>query len=469
MNYSYEPLSKKQVEDVHQATLDVLFNCGVEMNHPDALELFKKHGCEVNGNIVKIPESVVTKALSTVPSTFVLEAVNPTYTQQFGHNRPLLGPNSTSPFVIDINDPYTRRNATVEDLLNFFKLSETSDVVDIGSNLMIFPVENISYDKSIKTSIYEYFMHMTKPFGMAGANFETVTMAKEITDILIEKENCVKFFSSLSPVSPLRYENDILRGLYRTIEYGGAVQCVPCSATGMTGPLKAIDNVVLTNAENLGMLILTQLIKPGTPFFYSTYTAITDMRSLQLATGAPETFKMLNMARQMGRYYDVPFEMPSAGADAKYVDAQAGIESQLGFMNAFLSGTDSCTFMFGGLDTFNSVNLEKFILDEEIARNTYAYFAPTPDLRPEAAGYITEVGQHGTYVKTKDTMKHYRKEYMFPAASIRGTFADYKDSASSFNSKLTNIVNKRLTEYVKPEIPADKMAKLEDIKERYIK
>lgn len=41
MNFTYEPLTKKQIEDVHQATLDVLEKCGVEMCDERAHEIFK--------------------------------------------------------------------------------------------------------------------------------------------------------------------------------------------------------------------------------------------------------------------------------------------------------------------------------------------------------------------------------------------------------------------------------------------
>lgn len=410
MNFMYEPLMKNQIEDIHQATLDVLEKCGVEMHHPKAIEIFKQHGATVEGNVIKIPHQLVESALKTVPNHFILEAVDPEYNVQIGHGpKPLLGPNSTSPFMID--GDFKRRNVTVEDLRNYFKLSETSKFVDVGSNLMVFPVEDCSYKDATFLSTYEYFLHMTKPFGLGGGGYKTASMADEILQVLIEKRDAYSMYVSLSPISPLRYENDILEGLFRTIELNQVVQCVPCSATGMTGPIKAIDNVVLTNAENLGMMVLVQLVKPGAPFFYSTYTAISDMRTLQLATGAPETFKMLNMARSMCTYYDIPFEMPSGNTDAKALDCQASMESTMGVFNAYLSNTDCCTFMFGSLDTFNSGSLEKFILDEEIIHNVQEYFKPTPDLRENVSDIITEVGHHGTYVRIKDTMRNYRKEH----------------------------------------------------------
>ena len=71
MNFTYEPLTKKQIEDVHQATLDVLEKCGVEMCDERAHEIFKKHGATVEGNIIKIPPKVVEDCMKLAPRSFI--------------------------------------------------------------------------------------------------------------------------------------------------------------------------------------------------------------------------------------------------------------------------------------------------------------------------------------------------------------------------------------------------------------
>ena len=102
MNFTYEPLTKKQIEDVHQATLDVLEKCGVEMCDERAHEIFKKHGATVEGNIIKIPPKVVEDCMKLAPRSFILDAANPDRSVNIGAtDRPLIAPNATSPFIID--------------------------------------------------------------------------------------------------------------------------------------------------------------------------------------------------------------------------------------------------------------------------------------------------------------------------------------------------------------------------------
>ncbi|MEG0379946.1 MAG: trimethylamine methyltransferase family protein, partial [Eubacterium sp.] len=188
MKFTYEPITQKQVEEIHQSTLDVLWKCGAEMNHPKILEIFKQHGATVEGNVVKIPAKLVEDAIKSAPGSYLLEGVDPKHSVQVGHSdHPIMAPNTCSPFIIE--DDFSRRNATFDDLRNFFKLAQTSDVCELGSTLLVFPVENTTQYESIMRPVYDYFTHCTKAMGLSNACVDNVSMAQEILDVLIEKEN----------------------------------------------------------------------------------------------------------------------------------------------------------------------------------------------------------------------------------------------------------------------------------------
>ena len=61
---------KEELDQIHEATLDVLKNVGVNFHEKEALDIFKAHGARVDGNTVFIEADMVTKALSTAPSKF---------------------------------------------------------------------------------------------------------------------------------------------------------------------------------------------------------------------------------------------------------------------------------------------------------------------------------------------------------------------------------------------------------------
>lgn len=257
--------------------------------------------------------------------------------------------------------------------------------------------------------------------------------------------------------------------MFYAAEKNQVMEVTPCSAAGLTGPITGIDNVVLTNAENVAMFTLIQLIKPGLPVVYSTYTCITDMRTLQLCTGAAESIKMCAMARQMAGYYEVPFDMPSGSTDAKNCDVQAALEATTAIMNAFAAKLDIAMFMLGSLDSFNSANYRKFILDEEIIKHVQAYIKPAKDMNiDKTVDLITEVGQHGTYVKHKNTLRNYRKEHSFPDFGVRSTYEEYVIENKDITQRIDDQLKKRMDSYVAPEIPEDKKVKMKEIFEKYL-
>ncbi|MEG0509387.1 MAG: trimethylamine methyltransferase family protein [Eubacterium sp.] len=469
MNFTYEPLTQKQIEDIHQATLDVLEKCGVEMCDERALEIFKKHGATIDGNIVKIPPSVVNECMKIAPKSFILDAANPDRSVNIGaSDRPLIAPNATSPFIID--DEFKRRNVTFDDMRNFFKLSQSSSCVDIGGQLILFPTDNCTYKEGVLTALYEYFIHMDKPMNLCSVDRNTIDMTLELMHLLTEKEGGYPMFASLSPISPLQFNDELLDGLFYAAEKNQVMEVTPCSAAGLTGPITGVDNVVLTNAENVAMFTLIQLINPGLPVVYSTYTCVTDMRTLQLCTGASESIKMCAMARQMAGYYEVPFDMPSGSTDAKNVDVQAALETTTAVMNAFGSKVDIAMFMLGSLDSFNSASYRKFILDEEIIKHVQALIKPAKDMNiSKTVDLITEVGQHGTYVKHKNTLRNYRKEHSFPDFGVRTTYEEYVNDNMDMNDRIDKQLKKRMDSYVYPEIPEEKKIRMKAIYEKYLK
>ena len=65
-------LSHAQIEQIHQATLEVLERTGVQFNHPRALELLDGAGARVDGNRVRFPSWMVEEAIRKAPSRVVL-------------------------------------------------------------------------------------------------------------------------------------------------------------------------------------------------------------------------------------------------------------------------------------------------------------------------------------------------------------------------------------------------------------
>lgn len=468
MNFNYEPLTKKQIEDVHQATLDLLENYGAKIEHEEARNIFKKHGAVVEGDIVKIPPKIINDAIKTTPGSYVLEGAVPGKSIKIGHNDEMIfGMNICAPYIME-NDG-TRREANLDDNINLMKIYHTCDFIDFSGQSIVFPVEGLSWDEANVESLYNYYKYTDKPCLVTDVTPDIISMVGEIHHVLTGDSKGYKINTSLSPISPLRYEKTALENLIRTVELKQVVNSGPCSISGMTGPIKLIDNVVLTNAENLVMIALVQLLEPGLPCLYSTFTGISDMRFMTLSVGAPESFKMLAMTRQICGYYDIPMFFPTgADSDARELDYQAVAESTIGLMTAFGSKPDIAFFAAGGLDSWNSFSLRKLILDEEIIRNIKAWTKDVDDLRPNAVELIAKVEQGGSYVTAKDTLKNYRKEYYQPNIFSRKSYQVYHSENEHIEDRLDKEIEKRVNSYQPLDYTAEQFKALDKIREKYL-
>jgi trimethylamine--corrinoid protein Co-methyltransferase len=138
------------------------------------------------------------------------------------------------------------------------------------------------------------------------------------------------------PISPLLFNEDSVDKLLFCAEKGLPVTYVPSPNTGGGGPVTLAGALALGNAECLVGLLLTQLVRPGTPFLYGLNTAALDMKSAIVSYGAPEWPLGMIAWTELARSYGLPVWGAAGATDSKVIDAQAGIEATVTIMMAWL-------------------------------------------------------------------------------------------------------------------------------------
>jgi trimethylamine--corrinoid protein Co-methyltransferase len=115
-------------------------------------------------------------------------------------------------------------------------------------------------------------------------------------------------------------------------------------------------------------LVLTQLVRPGTPFLYGMNTAALDMKSAIVAYGAPEWPLGMAAWSDIARYYDLPIWGAAGATDSKLVDAQAGIEATATIMTAFLT---RCNLVHdvGYIEYGTTSSMEMLVICDEVIRD----------------------------------------------------------------------------------------------------
>ena len=110
-------LTTQQVEQTHQASLDILENTGLLVRNPKARDYYRKHGCQVDTEtqIVKFPPRVVVEFSQAFPSKFTFHGRDPKFDRTIPDDSPVIVTASSAP---DLIDPITgeERRSTSEDI-----------------------------------------------------------------------------------------------------------------------------------------------------------------------------------------------------------------------------------------------------------------------------------------------------------------------------------------------------------------
>ena len=112
----FRVLSDDQIEQIYFAALDVLESTGVDIFQDDALALFKDSDAVVKGNRVRIPTSLVERALQVYPRKITLMGRNGQRSLKLQKNSAGFGTGSDLPFTYD-RKTGQRRRTTYDDIV----------------------------------------------------------------------------------------------------------------------------------------------------------------------------------------------------------------------------------------------------------------------------------------------------------------------------------------------------------------
>ncbi|MBT6814259.1 MAG: trimethylamine methyltransferase, partial [Anaerolineae bacterium] len=72
-----EFLSPTDIQKIHDTSMELLKNLGIEFPEENAISIFKEHGFKTEGQKVYMTEEQVMQAIKSVPKQFTIHARNP--------------------------------------------------------------------------------------------------------------------------------------------------------------------------------------------------------------------------------------------------------------------------------------------------------------------------------------------------------------------------------------------------------
>jgi trimethylamine--corrinoid protein Co-methyltransferase len=440
---------------IHEASMNILDEIGINFYESEAIDIFKQHGFRVDGSTVHIQEKKIDRALKTVPSEFQVEARDPERSVTIGGDHLVIAPGYGAAFMI--TQDRIQRQGLMDDYDNFCKLVQTSQTIDMNGCLMMDPSDRIpkfAHMDMLKSNIVlcdKPFIGSSVSRQAAIDSIEMAGLAWGGRDQIMNKPVMIAIISSMSP---LQYSAEMAGALIEYARHGQANMIGLLMMAGATGPVTLPGLLALQNAEMLAGVTLTQLINPGAPVIYGATSTVTNMRTGGLSIGAPELSIIQNATIQMGKYYGLPCRGSGGLTDAHYPDMQAGIESTLALTTTVMSGANFVLHACGILGSYQSMSYQKFLADEEICSMLRRMLNPI-DVTDERLDLesIKSIGIGHEYLTHPRTLAHCRTEFYLSDLMSRDDFTTWHSKGDKMLSdRLMEIFEKRMQAYVRPDI-----------------
>ena len=443
-----EVLSADQVEAIHQASLRILAEVGIEVLGDRALDAFAGSGARVERATrrVRLEPEQVESLVALAPATFTLHARNPDRNLAFGGHHLVFGAVGGPAFVTDLDRG--RRAGNAADFVDYVRLIGALDVIhqEGGGPLepTDLPVETRHLD------MYRTFAtELDKSWQCLGFGATPVDDAIEVICLVrgIDRDRLAREPSLMTVIntnSPLRLDGPMGDGLIEMAVHGQPVVATPFTLAGAMSPVSLAGALAQQNAEALFLVALAQIVRPGTPMVYGAFTSNVDMRTGSPAFGTPEYVKGAIASGQLARRYHLPWRSSNTTA-SNVVDAQAAYESEMAVWGAVMGGVNLLYQGAGWLEGGLTASYEKLILDAEILQMIAEVLQPVAvDEASLGVEAIAEVGPGGHFFGSAHTLERYESAFYTPLLSDWRNFETWQADGAMTATERANAIWKRL-------------------------
>jgi len=461
-------INDQQLQQIHQATLEVLERTGVQVTHKKAKEILYSAGAYVDGDRVRIPSWLVMDAVQKAPTRIVLGDRKDHRQVFLEGDKFWFGPSLD---CVDYLDPLTnKRRRFVSDDCRI-----TATVADALPNyswvMTIGMADDQPPDIADRVIAKQVFRNTEKPLVFCCKDVNSVKDIYEMA-LLVKggKENFVRAPNIVhysEPISPLLYYDPAVEKIIYCAENGIPLINFPAPQGGSTAPATFAGEIVQGSAESLSGLVLAQLVRPGAPFIYGAFTTVMDMKTTIFSYGSPEMSLMVAAMSQLAQFYELPFFGTAGCSDAKFPDAQAAAEVAFSCLSQALVGANMIHDAGSWLDHGSLASPGFMVLVNEILFmvNHYMKGLLVND-DTLALDVIDKVGPGGHYLSEDHTYNHF-KNVWYSDIFDRSVYDIWvQDGSVEFPERLQE-KTKRLMEHQPAPLPEEVLKEFEKMQKNW--
>jgi trimethylamine:corrinoid methyltransferase-like protein len=406
-------LDPKKQQRFKEKVIELLAKRGVRIDHPEMLTRLDDAGArvDVGTRIVRFPEAFLEEQVTKAPKEFKLYGR--------GGREPLHLPAEDGTFITRTNtgarswiEPESgiHRRVILADVAVWGQLADALENIDFcgfpGPGDV--PAETIDLH-SFKTLL----QHTSKHIWVQPYTLESVDDLIRLSEVAAGSDGALKSKPPVSFIvcafSPLAFKTldmDILR---KSAEKGIPLQLCSAPVAGATAPITSQGVALMTVAEILAMVVISQVIQPGIPVVTTPLIFAMDMHSGRSLQATPEALRGCSLA---GQFLKAEFGLPThsygAGTDSPILDGQSRHESAMVCLTMAMSGID----ILGGagqMETATTISPLQLIADNELfgqARKLFSEMAFDDDLLTWDDLLVLEPGGH--FLRSSHTRRHAR-------------------------------------------------------------
>lgn len=464
-------LDEEQLERIHECSLRILEELGIELMSARGRALLRAAGAAVDDSsgIVRLDRGLVEQCLRETPPVATLTPRNPARRITLGGSRVAFGLVAGPANVHDCERG--RRPGNFRDYCDLVRLAQYFNSIHLIGNQVCAPIELPANSRHLDTYranlIYSDRVFHCSAIG-AGRALDAIRMvaiARGLTPGQLATDPAVLTIISVN--SPRRFDESMAEGLMAMAQHGQPVVITPFTLMGAMAPVTLAAALAQQNAEALFGVVLAQCVRPGTPVVYGAFTSNVDMRSGAPAFGTPENAKANIAGGQLARRYRLPYRCSNASA-SNAADAQGAYETQMSLWGAILGHANLVYHAAGWQEGGLTASYEKLVLDVEMLQMMIEFLRPiaadTADLGFDA---IARVPPGGHFFGEQHTMARYEHAFYQPLLSNWQNFETWRLAGGlDATQRATSVWQRALAEYEQPPMDPGVREGLDEYVER---
>jgi trimethylamine--corrinoid protein Co-methyltransferase len=417
----YKPLTDEEIERIHETSMRVFEDVGLEVNNKAAQHLFQEAGARVKGDRVTVPHDLVMELVGRAPSAVNLHGRDARYDLTLEQKKVHLGTGGTALNMLDIHTAQ-KRPATVRDMAELARLCDALDHIHFFM-LPIYP-DGVPQAEADVNRFVPALLNTTKHVMGGVYSVEGIRKVVKIAELMAGSLEALRerpFISMVTcMISPLRLDRHYSDLLMEVARLGIPLVTPTEPLCGSTAPVTLAGNLVVQNVETLTGVMLAQLVNPGTPVLYGCISSTVNLRDMRYLSGSVEMGLLSAGAAQLAQRYQLPIYATAGMSDSKVPDAQAGYEKMATTMLVAMAGANLIHDAAGFLEFCMTASLEQCVIDDEI-NGMVMRAVEGVQVDEDALAYdaIRSVGPGGHFTADPHTVEHMRGEFYFPQLSDR--------------------------------------------------